>query len=177
MLKDPRLPDTLLHSCQNDFRGGGDNQPPPSYAWSGLLTADIFQDHLKEWIPKALILALGEAILFFGRCWHKEGLPFGSAQNIRFSLTGSVNWPGRLAQVEATVNTVQEGCWAIADAVLEKKMKARGPGHPLGMGKAAQSSVDVCKVDDLMQGLDKGVSNGEVRMSNSHAHCIIGQGR
>ena len=45
---------------------GGGNQPPPSHAWSGLLIADIFQDGLKEQIIEAVVLAPGEAILFFG---------------------------------------------------------------------------------------------------------------
>ena len=34
-----------------------------------------------------------------------------------------------MAQVEATVNTIQEGLRAIVDAVVEKRTKARGPGH------------------------------------------------
>ena len=32
---------------------------------------------------------------------------------------------------------MQGGHWAIADAVMEKKTKARGPGHPQGMMKAS----------------------------------------
>ena len=100
--------------------GEGGNQPSPSHVWSGSLIADIFQDDLEEWITKALILAPGEAILFFGRQSCKEGLPFGNARDIRFSLTGSVNWARRLAQVGATVSTFQEDHWAIMDAVMEK---------------------------------------------------------
>ena len=46
--------------------GGGD-QPPPSHAWSGLLIVDMLQEGLKEQITKAVILAPGEAILFFGQ--------------------------------------------------------------------------------------------------------------
>ena len=42
---------------------------------------------------------------------------------------------GRAAQAEATLNTVQEGCHAIAEAVVEKRTKARGPGHPCRMIK------------------------------------------
>ena len=114
-----------------------------------------------------MVLALGEAILFFGRCLHKEGLPFGSARDIRFTLTGPVNWAGRLAQVEATVNIVQKGHWAIVDTVMEKRMKARGPGHPQGSGRAIQSLAGACKVDDWMQGLDEGASDGEVRRTNN----------
>ena len=125
-----------------------------------------------------MILALEDAILFIGRRLHKEGLPFGSARDIRFSLTGSVNWAGRHEhRVEATDNTVQEGCWAFADTVMKKKMKVRGPQHPLGVGKATQSSAGAYKVDDWMQGLDEGAFDGEGRTSNSPAHCVTGQGR
>ena len=46
--------------------GGGD-QPPPPHAWSGLLIADMFQEGLEQQITKAVVLAPGEAILFFGR--------------------------------------------------------------------------------------------------------------
>ena len=80
----------------------------------------------------------------------KEGLPFGSARDIRFSVTCSVNWARRPAQVEATVNTVQEGNQAITDIVMEKKMKTRGSGCHRRMGEAIQSSAGTCKVDDWM---------------------------
>ena len=78
------------------------------------------------------------------------GLPFGSERDIRFSLTGPVNWAGKTSQMEVTVNTVQEGHQAIVDTVMEKKMKARGPGYPQGIGKAIQSLAGACKVDNWM---------------------------
>ena len=53
-------------------------------------------------------------------------------------------------QVEVTVNTMLEGHRAIADAAMEKKMKARGPGHPQGLRRATQSSAATCNVDDWM---------------------------
>ena len=67
MLNNPRQLDVLLDSHQSDPWGGGGNQPPPSHAWSGLLIPDIFQDGLEEQITKAVVLALGEAVLFFVR--------------------------------------------------------------------------------------------------------------
>ena len=76
-----------------------------------------------------MVLALEEAILFFGRYLCKEGLLYRNTKDIELSLRGPVNWAWRTVQVEATVHTVQEGCQAIADAIIEKKMKARGPGH------------------------------------------------
>ena len=56
-------------------------------------------------------------------------------------------------------------------------MKARWPGHPQGTGKATWSSAGACKIDYWMQSLDEGTSGGEVRLSNTPAHCIIGLGR
>ena len=54
----------------------------------------------------------------------------GNARYFRFSLTGPVNWAGRVAQVEVTVHTMQEGCWDIADAVMEKRTKDGGQDTP-----------------------------------------------
>ena len=111
-------PDSQTHYCIHmrvTLGEEGGDQPPPFHAWSGLLITDMFQEGLKEQITEAVILAPGKAILFFGRWLCREGLPFGSARDIRFSLTGPVNWAGRMAWVEATVNTVQEGSQAIAD--------------------------------------------------------------
>ena len=75
-------------------------------------------------------------------------------------------------------NTVQEGCQAIADAVMERRMKGRGPGHPQGSGRAIQPLTGACNVDDWMQGLDKGASGGDVRRTNEACvQCSIGHGR
>ena len=55
-----------------------------------------------------------------------------------------------MVQVEGTANTMQEGLQAIADAVMEKKMEARGLGCTGGLGKAIWSSAGTCNVDDSM---------------------------
>ena len=71
-----------------------------------------------------------------------------------------------------------EGHRASTDAVREKKMKARGLGHPGGLGSVICSLAGAHKVHDSMQGLDKGTSDGEVRRTiYAHAWCIIGCGR
>ena len=121
----------LLYPCQSDFRGRGSNQHPSSHAWSGSLIADMFQEGLEEWIIKAVVPASGEAILFFGQQSLKEGLSLGNTRDVRFSFIGPINWAIRTAQVEATVNTVQEGWQAIADAVVEKIFKTRGQDVPV----------------------------------------------
>ena len=122
-----------VHIWVTLWEGIGD-QPPPSHTWNGLIISDILQEACpRDCITEAVVLALGEAIQFFGRCLHKEGLLYCSTQDIEHGLKGSVTWAGRTGQVEVTVNTIQEVSRAIADAVLEKKMKARGPGHPWGL--------------------------------------------
>ena len=168
MCDDPRQLDTLLCSHQSDSRGEGGDQPPPSHAWSRSLIADMFQEDHKEWITKALALASGEAILFFGRWSCKEGLSYTSARDVGFILTDAVNWAARTVQVEVTVNTVPEACWAIANVVMEKKMKAKKLGHPPGSGRALWSSAGTCNIDDWMWGLDEGVSDGEVRRTSDY---------
>ena len=78
---------------------GGGKQPPPSHAWSGLLIVDMFQEGLEEQITTAVVLVPGEAILFFGQCSHKEGLPLENARDVGFSLTGSLNGASKTTQV------------------------------------------------------------------------------
>ena len=95
-----------------------------------MLIADMFQVGLEEQITKAVVLVPGKAILFLGQQSLKEGLPLGNARDVRFSLMDPINWAGRTAQVEVTINAVQEGHQAILEAVVEKRTKARGPGCP-----------------------------------------------
>ena len=102
--------------------------------WGGWLIADILQEAcLGDQITDAVVVAPGEAILFFGRYLLREGLSYRNAQDVKLGLTGPVNWAGRMAQVKVTTNTVQEGCQAIANTILEKRSRASGPGHPPGI--------------------------------------------
>ena len=92
----------------------------------------------------------------------QEGVLYHSAQDVELGMRGPVNWASRTARVETTVNTVQEGHRAIMDAIMEKKTKAREPGHPQGLRGAIQPSASTCNVDNWMQGLEEGASNREV---------------
>ena len=177
MLNDPRKLDTFLYLCQSHSRGGGDH-PPPSHAWSGLLIAGMFQDGLKEWITEVVVLAPGEAILFFGRWSCKEGLSYTSARDVGFSLTGPVNWARRTVQVEVTANMEQEGLWAIADAVMEKKIEVRGPGCPWGLEKAILSLASTCNVDDWIgEWTREHLMRRWGGLVTSHVQCIVGCSR
>ena len=85
---------------------------------------------------------------------------------------GPVNPARRTAQVEATVNTMQEGHTELLQMPsLRRKMEARGPGCLQGSRRATQLSAVACNVKDWMQGLDERVSYGEVRQTDDiHAH-------
>ena len=75
-----------------------------------------------------MVLSPGEAILFFGRHSRNEGLPYCRARDVEFCLRGPFNWARRPTQIEALMKTMWEGHHAIVEAVVEKRMKARGPG-------------------------------------------------
>ena len=52
------------------------------------------------------------------------------ARDAAFLLTGAGMWVGKLAYLTADPMTIQEVKRAIAQAVLDHQVKARGPGHP-----------------------------------------------
>ena len=135
---------------------GGD-QPPPSHEYTGSLSANMFQDGLEEWITEAVVLALREAILFFGWWSLKEGIPLGDPRDVGFNLASPVNWARREAQVEMMVSTVQEGHQAIADAIMEKTTKARGPP------RNNNDKPDPYNIKECMQSLEEGASKVGVK--------------
>ena len=59
-----------------------------------------------------------------------EGLKVDKARDATFLLTGAGMWVGKLAYLTADPMTIQEGRRAIAQAVSDNRVKARGPGHP-----------------------------------------------
>ena len=52
------------------------------------------------------------------------------ARDATFLLTGTGTWVGKLAYLTADPMTLQEGKRAITQAVLDYRVKARGPGCP-----------------------------------------------
>ena len=59
-----------------------------------------------------------------------EGLKADEARDAAFLLTGAGTWVGKLAYLTANPMTIQEGRRAIAQAILDNRVKARGPGCP-----------------------------------------------
>ena len=52
------------------------------------------------------------------------------ARNAAFLLTGAGTWVGKSAYLTADPMTISEGKRAIAQAVSDNRVKARGLGHP-----------------------------------------------
>ena len=52
------------------------------------------------------------------------------ARDAAFLLTGASMWVGKLAYLTADPMTIQVGKRVIAQAVSDKRVKERGPGHP-----------------------------------------------
>ena len=59
-----------------------------------------------------------------------EGLKADEARDAAFLLTGAGTWVGKSAYLTANLMTIQEGRRAIAQAVLDNRVKANGPVHP-----------------------------------------------
>ena len=52
------------------------------------------------------------------------------ARDATILLTGAGMWVGKSAYLAADPMTIQEGRWAIAQAVTDHQVKVKGPGHP-----------------------------------------------
>ena len=59
-----------------------------------------------------------------------EGLRADEARDATFLLTGAGMWVEKLAYLTANPMTIHEGRRAIAQAVLDNRVKARGPRCP-----------------------------------------------
>ena len=79
-----------------------------------------------------------------------------------------------MAQVEATVNILQEGHQAIGDAVVEKTTKARGPGCHEGMMKATWAPTTAYNIEEWMWGLEEEAPKVEMRNGDA-GNCGLEQ--
>ena len=59
-----------------------------------------------------------------------EGLKADEARDATFLLTGAGTWVGKATYLTANPMTIQEGRRAIAQAISDNRVKARGPGCP-----------------------------------------------
>ena len=103
--------------------------PQPPHAWTAPVVEDMLQE-ARAGLTKAVVIGPGRAILFYGRHLMGEGLKADEARDAAFLLTGAGTWVGKLAYLTTDPMTIQEGRRAIAQAILDNRVKARGPGRP-----------------------------------------------
>ena len=81
-------------------------------------------------LTEAVVTGPGRAILFYGRHSMGKGLKVDKARDATFLLTGAGMWVGKSAYLTADPVIIQEDKRAIAQAVSDNRVKARGPGCP-----------------------------------------------
>ena len=103
--------------------------PPPSHAWMAPVVEDMLQE-ARAGLTEAVVTSPGRAIPFYRTHLMGEGLKADKARDATFLLTGAVTWVGKSAYLTTNPMTIQEGKRAIAQAVSDNRVKARGPGCP-----------------------------------------------
>ena len=103
--------------------------PPPPHTWMAPVVEDMLRD-TRIGLTEAVVIGPGKAILFYGRRSMGEGLKADKARDAAFLITGSGTWVGKLAYLTADPMTLLEGRRAITRAILDQRVKARGPGCP-----------------------------------------------
>ena len=103
--------------------------PPPPHSWMAPLVEDMLRE-ARSGLTEAVVIGPGIAILFYGRHSPGEGLKADEVRDAMFLLTGAGTWVGKLAYLTTNPITIPEGKRAIAQAVSDNRVKARGPGHP-----------------------------------------------
>ena len=106
----------------------GDVHPPP-HAWTAPVVEDMLWE-ARAGLTEAVVIGPGRATLFYGRRSMGEGLKADEARDAAFLLTGAGMWVGKLAYLTANPMAIQEGRRAIAQAILDNRVKVRGLGHP-----------------------------------------------
>ena len=103
---------------------------PPLHPWMAPVVEDMLQE-TRAGLMEAVVIGPDRAILFYRRCSMGEGLKADDeARDAAFLLTGAGTWVGKLAYLTTDPMTLQECRRAIARAISDHRVKARGPGHP-----------------------------------------------
>ena len=113
--------------CDFDRRIGG--SALPLHSWTAPLMENMLCD-ARIRLTKAVVIGPGRAVLFYGRHSMGEGLMADKARDAAFLLTGAGTWVGKSAYLATDPMIIQEGRWAIAQAVTDHQGKVRGPGYP-----------------------------------------------
>ena len=141
---------------------------PPSHAWMAPVVEVMLQE-ARAGLTEAVVIGPGRAILFYGRHSMGEGLKVDKARDATFLLTGAGTLVGKLAYLTANPMAVQEGRRAIAQAILDNRVKARGPGHlwvnpqaqqPFKFNTQGPPHLEMCLYTTVL-------------MMNEHLDCLL----
>ena len=91
---------------------------PCSHSWTAPLVEDMLHD-VRTGLTKAVVIGPDRAVLFYGRLSLGRGLTKDEARDATFLLTGAGMWVGKSAYLAANPMTIQEGQWAIAQAIMD----------------------------------------------------------
>ena len=116
-------------SIQVTLTDGLGDVPLPSHAWTTPVVGGVLQE-TRAGLTEAVVIGPGKAILFYRRCSLGEGLKVDEARDAAFLLTGAGTWVGTWAYLNTDPMMLQVGKRAIAHAISDHRVKARGPGHP-----------------------------------------------
>ena len=100
--------------------------PLLSYSWMAPLMEDMLHDTRTK-----LVIGPGRVVLFYGRHSMGEGLTTDEARVAAFLLTRAGIWVGKSAYLTTDPMTIQEGRWAIAQAITDHQVKVRGKDVPM----------------------------------------------
>ena len=101
----------------------------PSYSWMAPLVEDMLQE-ARTGLTEAVVIGPGRTVLIYGRHSMGEGLKADKARYAAFLLMGAGTWVGKATYLTTDLMTIQEGKRAIAQAVSDNRVKARGLGYP-----------------------------------------------
>ena len=114
----------------SDFNGRIGCYTPTLSLLDGPLVEDMLHN-ARAGLTKTVVTGPGRAVLFYGICSMGESLMVDEARYATFLLTvWKCTWVGKLAYLTADPMTIQEDKMAIAQAIWDNRVKARGPGHP-----------------------------------------------
>ena len=103
--------------------------PPPSHSWMAPLVEDMLHK-ARTGLTEAVVTGPGRVVLFYGSHSMGEGLMADKARDAAFLLTGAGTWVGKLAYLTPDSLMIHKSRKAIAQAVSDNRVKARGPRHP-----------------------------------------------
>ena len=81
--------------------------PPPPHAWQVPVVEDMLCDGRPS-LTEAIVMGPGQAVLFYGRQSLGEALSLGEVRDAMFTLSWTISWVCKQAQLNANPLRLQE---------------------------------------------------------------------